>query len=209
MSHTVNQRVYDFWAPIYDLLFDPLSAKPRTRAVALLGLHPGERVLIPGIGTGLDLRFLPAGLSTVGLDFSAAMLGQARRKIHDKHTWLLRGDAQQLPFQEGSFDAVLFSLVLSVVPNAVETFRESWRVLRLGGRAVIFDKFLPEQSQLGRGRKLIGTLIRAIGTDPNRKFSEIVAGVPDVQIVCNERSLLRGQYRVLLLKKASGSPANP
>ncbi len=203
MSHAVNQRVYDWWAPAYDLLFASLSARPRARAMALLALRPGERVLIPGVGTGLDLRLVPAGLAAIGLDFNPAMLAQAQRKVRDGHTRLLHGDAQRLPFREASFDAVLFSLVLSVVPDAGETFRESWRVLRPGGRAVIFDKFLPEQSQLSRGRRLIGALIRALGTDPNRKLGEIIAGVPDVQIVHDEPSLLRGQYRVLLLEKAS------
>jgi phosphatidylethanolamine/phosphatidyl-N-methylethanolamine N-methyltransferase len=207
MSHTVNQRAYDLWAPAYDLLFASLSARPRARAMTLLALRPGERLLIPGVGTGLDLRLLPAGLAAIGLDFNPAMLAQARRKVNDSRTRLLHGDAQQLPFREASFDAVLFSLVLSVVPDAVQTFRESWRVLRPGGRAVIFDKFLPEQSQLSRGRRLIGGLIRVLGTDPNRKLSEIVAGVPDVRIVRDEPSLLRGQYRVLLLEKTSCAPS--
>ncbi len=201
MSNSVNQHAYQLWAPIYDLLFRTISLQARTRAIDLLRLEPGESLLIPGIGTGLDLPLLPAGVFVTGLDFSPAMLARARRKVRDDCTSLLHGDAGQLPFEDASFDALLFNLVLSVVPRPVQAFRECWRVLRPRGRAVIFDKFLPEHGTLTRRRQLAGRVIRMFGTDPNRRFGDIIAGIPDVHVILDCPSLLHGQYRILLLNK--------
>jgi len=201
MGNPVNQRIYALWAPMYDVCFRPISAGARQRAIDMLALHPGERLFIPGIGTGLDLPRLPGGLTTVGLDFSRAMLTRARQKTQDQHALLLHGDARTLPFPPASFDALLFNLFLSVVPDPALVFGACWQILRPGGRAAIFDKFLPEQGQLTAVRRALGALIRGLGTDPNRKLSAIIAGLPDVEIVSDCPSLLRGQYRILLLKK--------
>ena len=76
--------------------------------------------------------------------------------------------------------------------------------LKPGGRAVIFDKFLPEDSTLTPGRRLLGRLAMAVGTDPNRRLNEIIGGTPDLTIARDEPALLRGQYRILLLQKAKG-----
>jgi phosphatidylethanolamine/phosphatidyl-N-methylethanolamine N-methyltransferase len=106
-----------------------------------------------------------------------------------------------LRYPDGSFDAVLLSLILSVVPDGAAAFREAWRVLRPGGRAVVFDKFLPESGQLSLLRRAIGVVVRAIGTDPNRRLSQIISGAPGLVVEQNEPSLLRGQYRIVLLRK--------
>lgn len=110
-------------------------------------------------------------------------------------------DIQSPDFPPASFDAVLFNLILSMVPDGAVAFRRSWRTLKSGGRAVIFDKFLPEDSALRPGRRLLGRLAMAIGTDPNRRLSEIISGAPGLIIAQDEPALLRGQYRILLLRK--------
>jgi ubiquinone/menaquinone biosynthesis C-methylase UbiE len=206
MSHRVNQRVYTFWSPIYDLLFKPLSSRPRSKAIGYLELRVGQHLLIPGIGTGLDLPLLNPDINVTGLDFNRAMLAKAQQKVCRENITLFQGDAQRLPFPDESFDALLFNLLLSVVPDGAAAFCEGWRVLRTGGRAAIFDKFLPEDGQLTAGRQFIGLIIRTLGTDPNRKLSQVTAGVGGVRVILNEASLLRGQYRTILLEKIASSP---
>ena len=201
MDNDNNLRIYRAWAPVYDLVMGPFSGHARQQAIKLLNLRPGEQLLIPGIGTGMDLPLIPPGVSVVGVDISGEMLAKARLRIDGRHVTLLQMDAQALEFADGSFDAVLFNLILSVVPDGAVAFREAWRTLRPGGRAAIFDKFLPENSELTPSRRLAGRIVSAFGTDPNRRLSDIIGGVPDLVIGQDVASLLGGLYRILRLYK--------
>ena len=69
---------------------------------------------------------------------------------------------------------------------------------------MIFDKFLPEHSTLSPLCRATGKLIAALSTDPNRRLSEIIDSATDVQIIHDEPSLLRGQYRISLRQKQLG-----
>ncbi len=204
MQNEKNQRVYQLWAPIYDLIFQPPFSRARQRSVQLLELEPGERLLIPGIGTGLDCPLIPEGVNVVGGDLSQAMLARARTKAAGREITLHQMDAQALSFAHHTFDAVLLSLILSVVPDGAAAFQEAWRVLRPGGRMLIFDKFLPQERSLSWGRHLLGCIVRGLGTDPNRRLQDIIGNTAGVRQEVNEPSLLGGSYRIIRLRKASG-----
>ena len=200
MSNPVNQSVYQIYAPIYDRLFGIVMKKARQRSVDLLSLQPGDYLLIPGIGTGLDLAHISAGVQVTGTDISPAMLSEAKRKSYEGLK-LMEMDAQTLQFPDSSFNAVLLNLILSVVPDGKKCLQEAWRVLRPSGRIAIFDKFLPDHSRLTFSRGLLGGLIRQLGTDPNRRFGEMAKIIPEAIIVIDESAMLHGQYRAILLKK--------
>jgi phosphatidylethanolamine/phosphatidyl-N-methylethanolamine N-methyltransferase len=180
MDNDNNLHIYRAWAPVYDLVMGPFSGRARAQAIKLLDLRSGERLLIPGVGTGMDLPLIPPSVSVVGIDISPEMLAKARLKVSRNHVALMEMDAQTLDFADGSFDAVLFNLILSVVPDGAAAFRAAWRTLRPGGRAVIFDK---------------------LGTDPNRRLSDIIGRVPGLTIERDQASLLGGLYRILRLYK--------
>ncbi len=201
MNDERNQTIYKLWAPIYDKVMGPFAGRARQHAIGLLNLHAGESVLLSGVGTGLDLPYLQAGVKVTGIDLSPAMLRKAQDKANGRDVSLLEMNAQALNFPDGSFDVVVLNLILSVVPDGAQAFREAWRVLRSGGRAVIFDKFASEDGPISALRHGIGKIIALFGTDPNRRLSEIVGSPPDLTIACNEPSLLRGQYRIVLLHK--------
>ena len=201
MDNQRNQTIYKLWAPIYDKVMGPFAGKARRQAIELLNLRVGEIVLLLGVGTGLDLPHIQAGVKVTGIDLSPAMLRKAQDKANGRNVSLLEMNAQALDFPDDSFDVVVLNLILSVVPDGAVAFREAWRVLRPGGRAVIFDKFASEDGRISALRRGVGQIISLLGTDPNRRLSGIIGRPEDMTIECNEPSLLRGQYRIVLLRK--------
>lgn len=201
MDDRRNLKIYRTWAPIYDFVMRPVYGAARRRAIELINLQVGEKILIPGVGTGLDIPLLPTGVQVTGIDLTPAMLAKARAKSNDKGMIFAVMNAQSLQFPDDTFDAVILNLILSVVPDGAAAFAEAWRVLRPGGRIVIFDKFLPEAVQPSLFRTLLGHAIRAIGTDPNRRLSDILCNKQGLILERDEPSLLNGQYRIILVRK--------
>lgn len=108
----------------------------RRRARVLLGyleLRDGLRVLDCGCGMGFYLLAMGKlwDLRLVGLDGDPDRLRQAASRSVPAE--LVLGDAQQLPFADASFDAVLMSEVLEHVPDDGLALREVSRVLKPGG----------------------------------------------------------------------------
>ena len=201
MDNERNQTIYKLWAPVYDKVMGPFASKARRHAIELLNLRVGDSVLLSGVGTGLDLPHIQSGVKVTGIDLSPAMLHKAQDKANRRDISLLEMNAQVLEFPDDSFDAVILNLILSVVLDGAVAFREAWRVLRPGGRAVIFDKFAAENGQPSALRRGLGKVIALFGTDPNRRLSEIMCNPPDLTVERNEPSLLHGQYRIVLLHK--------
>lgn len=171
--------------------------------MALLNLQPGERVLLPGVGTGSDLPLLPRGVAAVGIDRSADMLARGRAKlpIEGVDVRLRLGDAQApLEEEEGTFDAVVLNLILSVVPDGAACLRAAMRALAPGGRAVVFDKFRPDASPPSLARRALNVVTSSLGTDIARSIAEL-SRAAGCRVTHEEPSLLGGGYRVVLLAK--------
>jgi phosphatidylethanolamine/phosphatidyl-N-methylethanolamine N-methyltransferase len=202
MTNRWNRIIYRLWAPIYDAVMEGLFRPGRRRAMEILALRPGERVLLVGVGTGSDLLLLPPGVRAVGIDLSPEMLGRARAKLPlvGRDVDLIQGDAQQLLVEESSYDAVIFNLILSVIPDGSVCLHENLRALNRNGRAVVFDKFLPENGKLTFGRRLINVFSTLLGTDITRRFSDLIFKT-GWKVITNEASILRGMYRVILLRR--------
>ena len=201
LTNQWNRVVYRLWSPVYDRLFDRLLFAPARKDIfKLLGLSPGERVLLVGVGTGADLPYLPPGVTGWGIDLSPEMLQKAQAKLigRDLGVGLTQGDAQVLPFPDHCFDTAVLSLVLSVVPDGHACWLEVRRVLRPGGKVVIFDKFLPEGARPNLLRRLLNLGSSLLGTDINRRLGDIL-GEGAFHIERDEPSLFNGMYRILLI----------
>jgi arsenite methyltransferase len=129
-----------------------LDAVYRTRDVVrrrrlvreAVDVRPGERILDLGCGPGYYVAELaeqvgPEG-AVAGLDLSAPMLAVARSRCEGlANTSLAEGEATALPFEDASFDAVVSVQVMEYVPDVAAALAEIHRVLRPGGRVVLWD----------------------------------------------------------------------
>lgn len=203
-----NRVRYGLYAPIYDWVATPLEGG-RERAIERLGLEPGDRVLLLGCGTGSDLKYTPSTASVTALDLTPSMV----RRTADRADALgldvdaRVGNAQALPFEDNSFDAVLLHLILSVVPNPKAVAAETARVLSPGGRVSIFDKFVPEGAEPSLLRRALNPVARFLFSDLTRDLESILA---DTELEVESRdSALGGLYTLALARPerrdASGS----
>jgi ubiquinone/menaquinone biosynthesis C-methylase UbiE len=202
MTNLHNLSAYRLWAPIYDATVNRIFIPGRKRALELLALQAGEKVLIVGVGTGADFPYLPRGLDVIGIDLSPEMLAKARLKLERCPTAvdLVQGDAQNLLVEAESFDAVILNLILSVIPDARACLQSALQALKPGGRIVIFDKFLPEAKEPSLSRRFFNFFSTFLGTDINRRLSDLMLDCPSM-ITHDESSIGRGMYRVIMLKK--------
>jgi ubiquinone/menaquinone biosynthesis C-methylase UbiE len=99
------------------------------------------RTLLAAAGTGHDLPFLPPGHQVVAIDISAGMLRRAepRAARYDGAIELVQADVTDLPFPDAAFDTALTSCTFCSVPDPVAGLRELCRVVRPGGRLLMFE----------------------------------------------------------------------
>ena len=194
------KHTYPFFAPFYDAVIERASARARARSLSALRAASGQQVLLSGAGTGLDFPHLPAQHQYVALDITAAMQARARgREQGLQLSWVL-GDSMALPFADASFDCVVLHLILAVVPQPELCLAEAARVLKPGGRILIFDKFL-KRGQLAPLRRMLSPLTSRMLTRLDVVFEEVLQNVPQLRLIADEPALIMGWLRLIELQK--------
>ena len=100
------------------------------------------KTLEVAVGTGLNIPFYGADVDVTGIDLSDGMLEVARKKVRElgrSDVELLEADAQDLPFEAGSFDSVVCTFSLCGIPDPALAVAEMRRVLRPAGRLILVD----------------------------------------------------------------------
>ncbi len=136
-----QRRVWDRAAPSYDRQIAWVERLLFGGGREWLGERAHGRILEVAVGTGRDLPHYPAGGTVTGIDLSPAMLTLARRRAADlgREVDLREGDAEHLPFPDGSFDTVVCALSLCSIPDPAAAIGEMARVLVPGGRLLLLD----------------------------------------------------------------------
>lgn len=118
----------------------------------------GDRILDLGTGAGtLSLLMAEMGYDVVGLDISDNMLSEARRRasMQGLKVELRKGDAEDPPFDDETFDAITFRWLLWTLPNPNKALKEWKRILRPEGRIYAFE---PEMKKVNFAKRFIGNL---------------------------------------------------
>ena len=150
---------------------------------AIDALQPGETVLDLGSGAGMDAflaahRVGPTG-AVIGVDMTDAMLAKARdnaRRTGVTNVEFRKGRIEELPIEDESVDVIISNCVINLSPEKDRVYREAFRVLRPGGRAMISDIVL------------------------ERPLPEAVVESIDAYLGCVGGASLRGEYLETIAK---------
>jgi SAM-dependent methyltransferase len=150
------------------------------------GVRSGWRVLDVATGPGyVAERAAARGATVVGIDLAEGMLELARQRLGGVE--LLRADAEELPFDDASFDAVIGGFVINHLPDPQRALVEAARVLVSGGRVAFSVWDHPERM------RVIGTVTEAIEAAGVTPGDVVPAGGPDPYRFADE-----GEFRALL-----------
>ena len=141
---------------LFARLYDPLMHLPENlglrslRREVLRGVR--GRVLELGIGTGTNLPLYPPTVERViGIDPDESMLGRAQRRARKTSfpVELILATAEELPFEDERFDAVISTLVFCTVADPPTALKEVQRVLKSGGEFRLLEHVKATQERIG------------------------------------------------------------
>jgi ubiquinone/menaquinone biosynthesis C-methylase UbiE len=191
---------YTLIAPFYDAAIRRATSKIRAQSLKQLPDVGGLSILVNGIGTGLDLPYLPPTHHYIGLDLTAAMLHRARSRCGNLQIHLIQGNSLNLPFADNCFDYVVLHLILAVVPDPAQCLKETARVLKTGGHILLLDKFLRKNEQAWI-RRALNPLAARIATRLDVVFEDVLESVFGLKVESDVPVLVNGWFRNIRLVK--------
>src|SRR3954467_10194666 len=178
MQESSTKKIYDIHSLFYDATFGRLVKRRIERAIHQhLNISDRDVVLDLGIGTGVSLNFYPNRGRVVGVDLSAGMLREARKKIRERgmtRASVFQANALQLPFADDTFDHVFISHVITVVSDPYMLVREAQRVCKEGARIVIVNHFQSTNRFIGMVEKWLCPLCTKLGWRSDLALQDLI-----------------------------------
>jgi len=205
-----TRRAYDRMSRVYGLSSSLLHSRAHRQALTSCGIQDGTRVLEVATGSGEMFRRLVRANrngTTLGVDLSPNMAAltqrRVRRRFPQSATHCQAVDARQMPFKDGSFDAVVCCYLLELLSSEdiVRTVDEFHRVLCTRGRLALV--MIGEDTAVFNGiYKVLGKLAPAFwGRQVEQRVPDLIEA-SDFRIV-SERVVRQAFYpsRVLVARK--------
>lgn len=189
------KKVYSFYAWIYDAFFGKIFEHGRYVAFNMMDVKPNETILEVGVGTGLSLPLYPKEAHVTGIDISQEMLDKAEVKKEYyglSNVNLYTMDASSMTFADNTFDKVIASHVITVVPDPLRTINEIKRVCKKDGEIFIlnytgcnnkvisrFEEFIsPFRDKMGLGKhfdldELLRNAYLSVGSERRVNFFDM------------------------------------
>jgi ubiquinone/menaquinone biosynthesis C-methylase UbiE len=173
---SISSRIF---AAVYDPLMSSVEkATLRPHRAALLA-HARGRVLEIGGGTGANLPFYGGGIESLTLtEPDVPMLRRLERRARDgaPTARVLRAPAEDLPFDDDSFDVAVSTLVLCTVDDQPRALRELRRVLSPGGLLLFIEHVRSDEPRLARWQDRLNgvNLLLGQGCNCNRPTLESI-----------------------------------
>jgi ubiquinone/menaquinone biosynthesis C-methylase UbiE len=170
-----------FFAATYDrLMARSEKAGLRSHREALIGQAGGD-VLEIGGGTGANLPFYRDSVATLTLtEPEEPMARRLERKVQESSSdaRVLRAPAEELPFEDDSFDVAVSTLVLCTVEDQARALGELRRVLKPGGRLLFMEHVRSDEPRLARWQDRLNFVNRrvACGCNCNRRTVDSIRG---------------------------------
>ncbi|MDH5638347.1 MAG: class I SAM-dependent methyltransferase [Nitrospinota bacterium] len=132
------------------------------------------RVMIVAAGTGLDFKYFPAGLDITAIDFSPKMVSKAKQKAegYNGRLEVMVADVMNLEFEDASFDTVATACTFCSVPDPVAGLREVRRVLKPGGKLLMFEHVRAGNLLLGAMMDVMALATSFSGPGLNRRTAD-------------------------------------
>lgn len=184
IKNIFKQLSFNTFIPFfYPLMMLPLKGW-RKRAIGMLSFRSGDRVIIPGVGSGYDLPSIPRGISVDGLDISDVMLAIAKNKIRGKHqaVTLHAMDAEKLNFPPNTFDKAILGLFLTCVYDPQKAFAEIVRVVKPNGEILIYDHLIRAQNWRASLISGLDFVMKYNFCSVIRVFDDVIKGQPVVVV---------------------------
>jgi ubiquinone/menaquinone biosynthesis C-methylase UbiE len=191
---------YSLIAPLYDTVIERPMRNARKQSLRELQTDESKSVLVSGVGTGLDMPWLPTLHRYTALDFSPAMLKRAKPRGAKLDVEFVLGDSMALPFPDAKFDHVVLHLIVAVVPEPQRCLSEAARVLKPGGTIILFDKFL-QPKQRAPLRRVFNVITRRFATRMDVVFEEVLSAAPELEVESDVPMLWNGWFRGIVLRK--------
>ncbi len=198
-----ESRFYHNLVPAYQAVW-PAVAKRRIQAnLAALNIAEGTQILEVGVGTGLSLEAYPHHANVLGVDLSESMLAEAELLIVKNqwtHIHVRPMNAEELEFEDASFDLVTSFHTISVVSQPEKMMRELVRVCKPGGRILVINHFRSKNPLVARVVDSAGGITRRLGWRTDLEINELLTELPIEVESCHKNNPL-SLFRVLVAKR--------